>query len=91
MSDSHSFSTIDSIDCELSVVPDWLGEKVKTVARSKTRTYTAIMPPTMKAIAFQTLFARLFLIGKLLVDSGKLFCQSIRLFFRFNFGARQLT
>ena len=60
LSDSHSFSTIDSIDCELSVVPDWLGEKVKTVARSKTRTYTAIMPPTMKAIAFQTLFARLF-------------------------------
>lgn len=63
LSDSHSFSTIDSIGCELSVVPDWLGEKVKTVARIKTRTYTAIMPPTMKAIAFQTLFARLFLIA----------------------------
>ena len=63
VSDSHSFSTIDSIDCELSVVPDWLGEKVKTVARIKIRTYTAIMPPTMKAIAFQTLFARLFLIA----------------------------
>lgn len=63
MSDSHSFSTIDSIDCELSVAPDWLGEKVKTVARIKIRTYTAIMPPTMKAIAFQTLFARLFLIA----------------------------
>ena len=63
-SDSHSFSTIDSIDCELSVVPDWLDEKVKkTVARIKSRTYTAIMPPTMKAIAFQTLFARLFLIA----------------------------
>ena len=63
VSNSHSFSTIDSIDCELSVVPDWLGEKVKTVARIKIRTYTAIMPPTMKAIAFQTLFARLFLIA----------------------------
>ena len=50
-SDSHSFSTIDSIDCELSVVPDWLGEKVKTAARIKIRTYTAIMPPTMKATA----------------------------------------
>lgn len=62
-SDFHSFSTIDSIDCELSVVPEWLGEKVKTVARIKIRTYTAIMPPTMKAIAFQTLFARLFLIA----------------------------
>lgn len=48
LSDSHSFSTIDSIDCELSVVPDWLGEKVKTVARIKIRTYTAIMPPTMR-------------------------------------------
>lgn len=63
LSDSHSFSTIASIGCELSVVPDWLGEKVKTVARIKTRTYTAIMPPTMNAIAFQTLFARLFLIA----------------------------
>ena len=63
MSDSHSFSTIDSIDCELSVVSDRSGEKVKTVARIKIRTYTAIMPPTMKAIAFQTLFARLFLIA----------------------------
>ena len=62
-SDFHSFSTIDSIDCALSVVPDWLGEKVKTVARIKIRTYTAIMPPTMNAIAFQTLFARLFLIA----------------------------
>lgn len=61
--DPHSFSTIDSIDCELSVVSDRLGEKVKTVARIKIRTYTAIMPPTMKAIAFQTLFARLFLIA----------------------------
>ena len=44
LSDSHSFSTIDSIGCELSVVPGWLGEKVKTVARIKIRTYTAIMP-----------------------------------------------
>ena len=61
--DPHSFSTIDSIDCELSVVSDRSGEKVKTVARIKIRTYTAIMPPTMKAIAFQTLFARLFLIA----------------------------
>ena len=61
--DPHSFSTIDSIDCELSVVSDRLGEKVKTVARIKIRTYTAIMPPTMNAIAFQTLFARLFLIA----------------------------
>ena len=48
------------------------------------------MPPTMKAIAFQTLLPVCF-DRKLLVDSGKLFCQSIRLFFRFNFGARQLT
>ena len=63
VSDSHSFSTIDSIDCELSVVSDRLGENVKTVARIKIRTYTAIMPPTMNAIAFQTLFARLFLIA----------------------------
>ena len=62
-SDFHSFSTIDSIDCELSVVSDRLGEKVKTVARIKIRTYTAIMPPMMNAIAFQTLFARLFLIA----------------------------
>ena len=46
LSDSHSFSAIDSIDRELSVVPDWLGEKVKTVARIKARTYAAIMPPT---------------------------------------------
>ena len=61
--DPHYFSTIDSIDCELSVVSDRSGEKVKTVARIKIRTYTAIMPPTMKAIAFQTLFARLFLIA----------------------------
>ena len=53
-----------SANCELSVVvPDESGEKVKTVARIKTRTYTAIIPPTMKAIAFQTLFARLFLIA----------------------------
>ena len=45
--DSHSFSAIDSIDCELSVVLNRLGEKVKTVARIKTRTYTAIIasPP----------------------------------------------
>ena len=87
-SDFHSFSTIDSIDCELSVVPEWLGEKVKTVARIKIRTYTAIMPPTMKAIAFQTLFARLFLIAScsLIRESC---CQSVRLFFRFDFGAEQ--
>ena len=59
--DPHSFSTIDSIDCELSVVSDRSGEKGKTVARIKIRTYTAIMPPTMNGIAFQTLFVRLFL------------------------------
>ena len=87
--DPHSFSTIDSIDCELSVVSDRSGEKVKTVARIKIRTYTAIMPPTMNAIAFQTLFARLFFDRKLLVDSGKLFRQCVRLFFRFDFGAKQ--
>ena len=40
-----------------------VGRNVKTVARIKIRTYTAIMPPTMNAIAFQTLFARLFLIA----------------------------
>lgn len=59
-----AFSTIVSTDCELpAVVPDWSGEKEKTVARIKIRTYTAITPPTMKAIAFRTLLARLFLIA----------------------------
>ena len=58
-----SFFFHDRLNSELSVAPDWLGEKVKTVARIKSSTYTAIMPPTMKAIAFQTLFARLFLIA----------------------------
>ena len=63
-SDFQSFPTNASTDCELSVLaPAWLGEKARTVTRIKTRTYTAIMPPTMKAIAFQTLFARLFLIA----------------------------
>ena len=58
------FSVIVTIDCELSdALSGKFGEKVKTVARIKIRTYTAIMPPTMKAIAFQTLFARLFLIA----------------------------
>ena len=53
-----------SVNCDLSVVvPDESGEKVKTVARIKISIYTAIMPPTIKAIAFQTLFARLFLIA----------------------------
>ena len=62
LSDFQSFSTTTSVNCELSVVvPDESGEKVKTVARIKISIYTAIMPPTMKAIAFQTLFARLFL------------------------------
>ena len=64
LSDFQFFSTTISVNCELSVVvPDESGEKVKTVARIKTRTYTAIIPPTMKAIAFRTLFARLFLIA----------------------------
>ena len=64
LSDFQSFSTTTSVNCELSVVvPDESGEKVRTVTRIKTRTYTAIVPPTMKAIAFQTLFARLFLIA----------------------------
>ena len=33
VSDSHSSSMIDSIDCELSVVPDWLGKKVCRLRR----------------------------------------------------------
>lgn len=64
LSDFQSFSTTTSVNCELSVVvPDESGEKVKTVARIKISIYTAIIPPTMKAIAFKTLFARLFLIA----------------------------
>ena len=60
----QSFPAIAPTDCELSdVLPGWAGEKVKTAARIKIRTYTAIMPPTINAIAFRTLFARLFLIA----------------------------